>query len=119
MQAGQNQVGLFGRDGLGHEVGHRERPELLFFDVNGAIGALGQRLANGLGGARRSAAQNDHLAAVPLLELEAFFQGVGVGLIDLVAQLVLDDPEPGWVDPQSRVAGGNLFDGHDNLHTSN
>ena len=87
--------------------------------MNGAVGALGQRLANGLGGARRSAAQNHHLAAVLLFELETFFQRVGVGLIDLVAQLVLGDPEPGRVDPQGRVTRGNLLDGHHNLHTSN
>ena len=62
-----------------------ERARILVFDVDGAVGALGERFANGLRGARRTDAQRHDFAAVLLLQLQALFQRVGIGLVDLVA----------------------------------
>ena len=53
-----------------------------------AVGALRQRLANGLPGARGTGAQGDHFAAVLLLELQRLFERVGVRLVDLLGQVV-------------------------------
>ncbi len=60
--------------------------------MDGAIGALGEGFANGLGGARGSGAQHHHFAAVFLFQLQAFFQGVSVGLVDLVAEIGVLNP---------------------------
>ena len=43
------------------ETGH------VFFDVDGAVGAFGERFADGLGGARRSGAQRHYFSAVLFL----------------------------------------------------
>ena len=58
--------------------------ELFVFDMDGAVGAFGQRFADGLRGARRPGAKRDHFAAVLFLQLQACFERVGVGLVDLV-----------------------------------
>ena len=81
-----------------------------------AVGALGQGFANGLRNARRTGADHDHLAAVLFAQLQGFFQGVGVGLVDLEAQVVFVDPGSGGVDAQRRIAEGNLLDCDRDLH---
>ena len=79
--------------------------DLLVFDVNGAIGALGQSLANGLRCARRSSAQSDDLAAVLFLQLKRLFERISVGLIDLETEIALLDPAPARVDFEAESRG--------------
>ena len=69
--------------------------------MDGAVGALGQRFANGLGGARRSGAQRDDFAAVLFLQLQSLFERIGVRLVDLVGEVGFLDPLP------ARCAAGN------------
>ena len=118
LQAGEDQVGRFGPDGGGQQArgGQRIEGAHFFFDVDGAVGAFGQRFADGLRGARRAGAEGDHFAAVLLLELQGFFQGVGVRLVDLVGEIGFLDPLAGGGDAQLRIARGNLLDGNDNFH---
>ena len=113
------QVGIFGLDGAGEQMGDAERVELaqrLVFDVDGAIGALGERFANGLRGTRGSGAERHDLAAVLFLQLQGFFEGIGIGLVDFEAQVVFLDPMPAGVDSQLGVAHGNLLDSDDDFH---
>ena len=89
LQAGEDQVGRFGSERRGQQPRRRqriERAQIFLFDVDGAVGALGERFANGLRGARRPGAQRDDFAAVLLLQLKAFFEGVGIRLVDFVAR---------------------------------
>ena len=79
--------GVSGCERRGQQPRRRQRVErarIVLFDVDGAVGALGQRFADGLRGARRSGAQRHHFAAVLLLQLQARFERVGVRLVDLV-----------------------------------
>ena len=105
--------------GFGQQLGHAQRIEgrqIFFFDVNGAIGALGQRFANGLRGARGSGAQRDHFAAVLFLQLQRFFERVSIGLVDLEGKIVLLNPTAAGVDAELRVARGDLLDGDEDFH---
>ena len=52
-------------------------------DVDGAVGATRQRLAQHLGHARRAGRAHDHFAAVLLLEPQALFERVRVRLVHL------------------------------------
>ena len=69
-----------------------ECAQVFLFDMNGAVGAFGEGFANGLRGARGSGAQHHHFAPVFLFQLQAFFQGVSIGLIDLVAEIGILNP---------------------------
>ena len=85
LQAGQDQIGLLGLGGFGQQFGDAQRVEgrqIFFLDVNGAVGAFGQRLANGLRGARGSGAQRHHFATVLFLQPQRFFEREGVGFVD-------------------------------------
>ncbi len=100
LQAGEDQVGRsrFERGGQQPRGGQRvEGAQIVFFDVDGAVGAFGQRLADGLRGARRAGAQRDDFAAVLLLQLQRLFERVGVGLVDLVGEIGFLDPFAGGV----------------------
>ena len=96
LEAGEDEVGRLGADGVGEQlraaasVSREARSSS--FDVDGAVGALGERLAQGGGDAFRAGAEDDHLAAVLLLELQRLFEGVGVGLVDGVGEVVFVDP---------------------------
>jgi hypothetical protein len=64
----------------------RRRPrERVGFDVDGAVGAAGQRLAHHLRRAGRAGRADHHLAAVLLLQAQRLFERVGVGLVELEA----------------------------------
>ena len=66
--------------------------------------------------ARRTGADHDHLAAMLFAQLQGFFEGVGVGLVDLEAQVVFFDPGSGGVDAQRRIAEGNLLNRDRDFH---
>ena len=61
-------------------------------DVDGAVGAARQRLANHLRDARRSGRADDHFAAVLLLQPQRLFERVGVRLVHLEGGVLLADP---------------------------
>ena len=95
LQAGEHQIGRFGFERGGQQArGSQriERADVFCFDVDGAVGAFGQRFANGLGGARGAGAQGDDFAAVLFLELQRGFQRVGVRLVDLEGEVGFLDP---------------------------
>ena len=54
---------------------------------NGAVGAFGERFANGLRGARRSRAQRDHFSTVFLFELQRRLERIGIGLVDFKTKI--------------------------------
>jgi len=84
--------------------------------MNGAVGALGQRFADGLAGALRTGAQGDDLSTVLFLKLQPGLQCVGIGLIDFVSQVGFFDPLALGGDAQLRIARRNLLDGDDDFH---
>ena len=93
-----------------------ESVEVVLFDVNRAVGALGERFADGLRGPGGPGAQRDHLAAVLLFQLQRFFERVGVGLIDLVVQIGFLNPPAGRIYAELRVADGDLLNRNDDFH---
>ena len=50
------------------------------------------------------------------LELQRFFERVGVRFVDLEAQIVFVDPAPSGIDAQRRIADRNLLDRDQDLH---
>ena len=60
--------------------------------MNGAVSALGQSFLDGLAHALRTKGDDDHLAAVFLFLTKRFFEGVGVRLAHLVAEVAIIDP---------------------------
>ena len=97
LQAGEDQVGRFGFQRRGQQLRGRQRivcAEVVLFDMDGAVGALGERFANGLRGARRSGAQRDDFAAVLLLQLQTGLQRICVRLVDLVGEIGILNPLP-------------------------
>ena len=91
--------------------------EVVGFDVNGAVGAFGEGFADGGTDALGSCAEHDDFAAVLLLELQGFFERVGVGLVHGALQVGFFDPFAGAVDAHLRIALGDLLDGDDDFHT--
>ncbi len=118
LKAGEDQVRGFGPDGGGQDAGGSQGIEgaHFLFNMDGAVGAFGQRLADGLGGAGGSGAQGDHLSAVLFFQLQGFFQGIGVRLIDLVGNVAFLDPLARGCDFKLRIASGNLLDRNDYFH---
>ncbi len=80
------------------------------------IGAFGERLAYGLRSARGPGAQRHHFAAALLLKLQGFFERVGVGLVDLEAEIGFLNPAAAGVHSQLRVADRYLLYADDYLH---
>ena len=107
LQSGQDQVELLvlhrrrQRGCHGKRIGARQA---IVFDVNGAIGAARQRLAQHLGHARGSGRADDHFPAVLLLQAQALFERVRVRLVHLVAGVLLADPACRLVDAGLPVA---------------
>ena len=101
LQAGEDQIGLLGVGRFGQQLGHAqriERRQIFFFDMNGAIGAFGQCLANGLRCARGAGAQRHHFAAVLFLQAQRFFERESVGLVDFETEIALLNPTAAGVD---------------------
>ena len=120
LKAGEDQVGVLGADGFGDQAGHAEGValgEVVGGDVDGAVGALGQGFADGGADALGAGADHDDFAAVFLLELEGFFQGVGVRLVHGVLEVGLLNPFARVVDADLRIALGDLLDGYDDFHS--
>ena len=65
------------------------------------------------GGAGRA---DHHFAAVLLLEAQALFEGVGVGLVQLEGGVLVADPGPLVVDARLPVARRDLLEADGNLH---
>ena len=90
--------------------------EVVAVDVDGAIGALGQRFANRGADALRAGAEHDDFAAVLLLELQRLFERVGIRLVHGELDVGLFNPFAGGVDAHLRIALRDLFDGDDDFH---
>ena len=91
---------------------------MIALDVNRTIGAAGQRLAQHLGHARRSGADDEHLTAVLLAQAQRLFERVGVGLVQLPARVSVADPGLRLVDADLPFAGDDLLDADGNSHGS-
>ena len=98
----------------GHErIGARQP---IVFDVDGAVGAARQRLADHLRDARRPGRADDHFAAVLLLQPQRLFERVGVGLVHLEAGVLIANPGLVVVETRLPLAGGHLLDADGYLH---
>jgi len=120
LQAGEDEVGILRLDGGGEEAGYAECvaiAEVVAVDVDGAVCAFGESLADGLAYALGAGADDDDFAAVLLLELKGLFEGVGVGLVEGILEAGLFDPLTGGVDADLRIAFGNLLDCDYDLHS--
>ena len=89
-------------------VGHGKgigRRQAIVLDVDGAIGAARQRLAQHLGDAGGPGRADHDFPAVLFLEPQALLERIGVRLVHLVAGVLLADPGAASFEPgcQSRV----------------
>ncbi len=119
LEAGEDQVGRFRRDGGGEQAGYAEGvagAEVVAGDVDGAVGALGEGFADGLADALRAGGEDDDFAAVLLFQLQGFFEGVGVGLVEGELKIGFFNPLSGGVDAELGIAIGDLLDGYDDFH---
>ena len=119
LQAGENQVELLLGHGRGQAAAAAERvgrAERRVLDVDRAIRAARERLANHLLHARGPGRADHDLAAVLLAEPQALFERVGVGLVHLVRDVLLADPRLVVVQTRLPLARGHLFDTDGNLH---
>ena len=113
LKPGQDQVRLPG-GGLRQQFGDAQRIEggqVVFLDMNRAVGALGQRLADGLRDPRRPGAQGDHFAAMLLLQPQRLFQRESIRLIGLETEVVFLNPAAAGIDTKQRIARGDLLYG--------
>ena len=120
LEAGEDEVGVFLFCSGSEELGNAERVELVqvvALDLDGAICAFGEGFANGGAGALGSGAENDDFAAVLLLQLQGFFEGVGVRLVHGELEVGFFDPFAGAGDANLSIALGDLFDADDNFHS--
>ncbi len=109
---------------LGHRRGQRVgghrricSGERVILDVQRAVGAARQRLANHLLDAGWSGRADHDLAAQLLTEPQRFLERIGVRLVHLEAGVLLADP--GLVVGETRLplARGDLLDADGDLHT--
>ena len=102
------------RVGDGDGVGGGQRVGL---DVDGAVGAARERLADDL---RRRAPgrreHDDHFPAVLLLQPQRLFERVGVGLVQLEAGVLIADPGLLVVDAHLPLARHDLLDADGDFH---
>ena len=95
LEAGEHEVELLVRHRRRERVGDDERVgrgERVVLDVQRAIRAARERLADHLLHARRPGRADDHLAAVLLAQAQRLLERVGVGLVHLVADVLFADP---------------------------
>ena len=102
------------RFGDGVRVGGRQRVGL---DVDGAVGAARQRLADHLRGPRRTGRADDDFPAVLLLQPQRLFERVGVRLVQLEAGVLVADPGLLIVDAQLPLARHDLLDTNSDFHS--
>jgi hypothetical protein len=86
--------------------------------VDGAVGALGQGLLDGLLGALGAEGNDDDLAAMLLLEPKRLLERVAVGLVHLETDVGFANPALMFADGQGSVASGNLFDANSDFQFS-
>ena len=95
LQAGEDEVEPLVRHRRAERLGDHERVgagERVALDVDRAVGAARQRLAQHLRDARGPGRADDHFAAVLFLEPQRLLERVGVGLVHLVAGVLLANP---------------------------
>ena len=118
LQSGEDEVEAFvldgRREGLSGVEGV-ERDEAVALEMNGAVGSLGQRLAQHLLRARRAAGDDHHLATVLFFLAQRLFQGVGVGLIHFVGN-IFANPRAALVQLERRVFLRDLLHADQDLH---
>ncbi len=83
-------------------------PSAVILDVDRAIGAARQRLANHLLHARGPGRADHHLAAVLLAQPQALLERVGIGLVHLVGHVLLANPRLVVVQTRLPLAGRAL-----------
>src|SRR5207237_3001161 len=91
LQAGEDEVELLILDGSSECLGGVdgvERNEAGIFQMNGAVGSLGQRLAQYLLGARRSGSNRYYFAAVFFFLPQGFLKRIGIRFVDLVGDVL-------------------------------
>ncbi len=114
MQTGEQEVRLFCFDGVGEKARRGQGIEFrgggVQFDMDGAVGAFGQSFADGLGGLRRTGAQNHHFAAKLFTQLQRFFQRIGVGFVHFVAEIRFVKPVAGGVGAKCGIPRRDLLD---------
>ena len=118
LQAGENQVKLLifnGRkEGL-RGVEWVQPDESMVFQVDRAIGALGEGLTQNLGGTGRASGDHNHFSAVFFFLPQGLLKGVGVGLIDLVGD-VFPNPGAGFIELEGRVLLRDLLHADQDFH---
>lgn len=95
LQACEDEVGVLGFDGRGEQASDAERialAKVFGVDMDGAVGALGEGFADDGANALRSGADDNDFSAMLLLELERFFEGVCVGLVECPLEIGFFDP---------------------------
>src|SRR5947209_9439546 len=85
------------------------------FQMNGTVSALGQRLAEYLGGTGRSRRDYNHFAPVLFFLTQGFFERVRIGLIDLVGN-VLPNPGAALVEFERSVLLRDLLHADQDFH---
>ena len=119
LQARQHQVECLLAHGIGERCGHAERIgrcQVRVLDVNGAIGAAGERLANHRRRARRPGRAHHDLSPVLLLEPQPLLEGVRVGLVHFEAGVGFPDPRLRVVQARLPLARRDLLDTDGDLH---
>ena len=85
-------------------------------DVQRAIGAARERLANHLLHARRAGRAHHHLAAVLLAQPQALLERIRVRLVHLVTDILVANPGLVVVETRLPLAGRNLLDTDSDFH---
>ena len=91
-------------------------PRRVVLDVNRAIGAARQRLANHLSARARARPSRRRLRRLLLPQPQRLLERVGVGLVHLVADVLLANPGLRVVETRLPLAGGDLLDADGDLH---
>ena len=121
LQAGQDEIDVLVTDGVGQHTGNDKRidaygRETLVLDVNRAIGATRQCLAQDLRSARGPRRADHNLAAVRFAKAQRLLERIRVGLVHLEAGVLLAYAPLGVVDPRLPFTGRNLFDANSDAH---
>ena len=119
LEPGQHEVELFVRHRRGKRVSDDERiggGQRIRLDVDGAIGAARQRLANHLADAGGAGRADDDLPTVLLLEPQRLFERIGIRLVELEAGVAVANPRAAIGDSQLPLTGDDLLDANRNFH---
>ncbi len=120
LQAGEHQVELLVANRVRQRIGDDERVgcrQRVGLDVDGAIGATGERFAQHLRGPSRAGRHDHHFPAVLLLQPQRLFERVGVRLVQFEAGVLVTDPGLPLVHAQLPLARDDLFDTDGDLHS--